>query len=389
VRWTLSGIVTEAGAEVAVATARVTIVDGPNQGRSAVADAEGRYSIDTLEAGTFALRATAEGYEPESRSVELTANLTVNFRLRRPELPQPPANVRGMAIDALSDRALADVLVRIDGLGETVTGGDGSFEFHAQEPEEVRLVRLSSSVTIDRQTQLRVPGPLATLSLMPSSLDLRAFDQMFRAAGSLVRWTSEPSIVLQTRVLQFTNVTDPEYTATATEMSEADIDGLAADLTWALPQLTGNAFAGFSSEHRETAAPGERILVVRPGQIVVARYAGLQAATTFWGYGRWMTAGGEVRAGIIMLDSGFDTSGSPFRRSLRAHELGHALGYNHVTTRESVMNSSGRVEPNPFDRDGAKFAFRRPPLNRSPDIDPDAFTSNLRGLAEWIWHGAR
>jgi hypothetical protein len=35
------------------------------------------------------------------------------------------------------------------------------------------------------------------------------------------------------------------------------------------------------------------------------------------------------------------------------------------------------IEPNAFDRDGAKFAFQRPPLNRSPDIDPDPFTGNF------------
>jgi hypothetical protein len=57
-------------------------------------------------------------------------------------------------------------------------------------------------------------------------------------------------------------------------------------------------------------------------------------------------------------------SGSIFGRSLRAYELGHSLGYNHVTLRESVMNASARIEPNPF-------------------------TANLRGIAERVWHGDR
>jgi hypothetical protein len=200
---------------------------------------------------------------------------------------------------------------------------------------------------------------------------------------------SAPAIVVQRRVLQFTSVTDQEYAATSTVMSESEVGELVTDLTWALPQLTGGAWGGFSSEQRESAADGERVRVSRTGSIVVARYTGLQAATGYWGYGRWLTSQGEVRAGIVMLDNGFDTSGSVYRRSLRAHELGHALGYNHVTIRDSVMNSSARLEPNMFDRDGAKLAFQRPPLNRSPDIDPDPFTPNLRGIAEWIWHGAR
>ncbi len=129
--------------------------------------------------------------------------------------------------------------------------------------------------------------------------------------------------------------------------------------------------------------------VARTGEIVVARFAGLQAATGFWGYGRWASDGaGSIRAGIIMLDAAFDTSGSVYRRSLRVHELGHALGYNHVTSRESVMNSSAQTEPNQFDLQGARLAFLRPPGNRSPDRDPDAFTVNL-GTGVLIWKGDR
>ena len=97
-----------------------------------------------------------------------------------------------------------------------------------------------------------------------------------------------------------------------------------------------------------------------------------------------------MTAAIIMLDRGFDTSSSPFKRSLRAHEFGHALGYNHVTERASVMNQAATIEPNLFDRDGAKLAFQRPPLNRTPDIDPDPFTGNLRGRAsQTYWAGDR
>ena len=384
----LSGAVTDGATQGPSAGARLEIVDGPNAGRSAVTDAQGRYALTSLDAGTFSLRATADGYDPEVRQVTLASNLTADFSLRRSgPPPQPGAGVAGTAVDGESDRALPDVLVRIDGLGETRTAADGTFHFDAAEPQLVRLVTLSSSSIVVRQTHLRVPGPSATLSLIPASTDLPAFDQMFRASGSLVRWVSPPALTVERRVLQFTNVTDQEYTADTEVMSDADAEGLVADLAWALPQIS--AFPGFVDELSETAPPGSRVRVSRPGRIVVARYAGLQAATGFWGYGRWQTSGGEVVAGIVMLDLGFDTSGSVFRRSLRAHELGHALGYNHVTLRESVMNSSARIEPNPFDRAAMKLAFQRPPLNRSPDIDPDPFTANLRGIAERLWHGDR
>jgi hypothetical protein len=282
-------------------------------------------------------------------------------------------------------------MVKVDGVGEAVTTATGSFHLDAVDPQLVRGVTVSSSQTVDRATRLRVPGPDATLTLMPTSLDLAAFDQMFRSSGALHRWTSSPKVVVQNRVLQFTNITDADYTALGTVMPDADATSILADLTWVLPQLTGNAFGQLGDEQRETASEGDRVHVSRQGLIVVARYEGLTMATGFWGYTRWSWNGaGEMTAGIIMLDRGFDTSSSPFKRSLRAHEFGHALGYNHVTGRASVMNSAATIEPNAFDRDGAKFAFQRPPLNRSPDIDPDPFTGNFRALASQLyWAGDR
>jgi hypothetical protein len=255
--------------------------------------------------------------------------------------------------------------------------------------EAMREVRISSGATVERVTHMRVPGAAVRLTLLPSAIDLRAFDQMFRHTGSLARWTSAPRIVVQSRVLQFNGVTSAEYVATSQSMSYSEVAALLGDLTYGLGQLTGGTFLGFASEEGEQAAPGERVSVLRTGYIHVARYEGLQAATGYWGYARWgITGTGEVQSGVIMLDRAFDTSGSSYRRSLRIHELGHALGYNHVTVRNSVMNSDATTEPNNFDRDAARFAFLRPPLNRSPDIDPDPFSVNMR-VPGLTWRGNR
>ena len=58
------------------------------------------------------------------------------------------------------------------------------------------------------------------------------------------------------------------------------------------------------------------------------------------------------------------------RRLLRMHELGHALGYQHVTSRTSIMNPALGSEPSEFDWAGALIAFQRLPGNRAPDVDP-------------------
>ena len=270
-----------------------------------------------------------------------------------------------------------------------MTGGDGRFSIEAPDPEQMREVTISSPSTVERVTRMRVPGPDLRVTLMPAALDLRAFDEMFRSSGSLERWTSAPRVVVQSRVLQFTGVADTEFVGTTQTMSPAEVSGLFADLTHGLPQVTGNTFAAFASEENEQAAAGDRVSVSRNGYIIVARYEGLSAATGFWGYARWGTSGGQVVRGIVMIDRAFDTSGSAFRRSLRIHELGHALGYNHVTARDSVMNSHARFEPSAWDRDAARFAFMRPPLNRSPDIDPDPFTLNMQASKQLVWKGER
>lgn len=380
--WAVSGSVLQTPGPAPVAGARVEVVDGPNQGRATAADQQGRYRLDDLAPGIFSLRASADGFEPETRSVALTANQVVDFTLRRPV----PRGVTGTVREALSDSVLAGIVVQVDGIGEVSTGPDGLFELNAPDPEVVRAVSLTSPSVVQRVTRLRVPGPHATLSLIPAAFDLNTYDQMFRHTGRLQRWITSPPVVVQKRVLAFTSVSANEYTGTADVMSDATASGLLADLLWALPQVTGGRFTGFAGERQETAGVGERVSVSRTGEIVVARFDGLQAATGYWGYGRWaVDSEGSVRGGIIMLDRAFDTSESQFRRSLRVHELGHALGYGHVTSRDSFMNSSARIEPNAFDRDASKVAFQRDPGNRSPDMDPEKFTGNLRAAGAVVW----
>jgi hypothetical protein len=108
----------------------------------------------------------------------------------------------------------------------------------------------------------------------------------------------------------------------------------------------------------------------REGRIVVARFRGLSQSSGYWGYRRSALRNSDVVAGAIMIDRDFDVAGNACQRSLRVHELGHALGYCHVTRRQSFMNSAATFEPNDFDRDATKIAFQRLPGSQSPDRDP-------------------
>jgi hypothetical protein len=296
------------------------------------------------------------------------------------------AGVKGVAIDAATDEPLAGVTVRVDGLGETSTGQDGVFHLAATGPEQVRSATITSPTTVDRVTHVRAPGPSATLSLIGQTFDLQAFDQMCRSSGAIVRWVQTPAIVVQTRVLGVEGDDDTTFPATGSVVSDADLSAWLADFAWAIPQLSGQAMTRFANESRETAAEGARVDLARTGRIVVARVQGLAAERGAIGLTRWAWNGAnEIQVAVILLDADFDTSAADFKRSVRAHELGHALGFGHVTSRASVMNLAGRLEPNAFDLAAGKIAFRRPPMNRSPDVDPDGYTLSRVRTGPLTW----
>jgi hypothetical protein len=91
---------------------------------------------------------------------------------------------------------------------------------------------------------------------------------------------------------------------------------------------------------------------------VIGRYKGVQGIAHEIGIGgTFSRPDGTITSGAILLDEEFDRTSSR-RWLLRTHELGHALGYNHVSSRVSIMNSNLGPEPTPFDREAARIAFR-------------------------------
>lgn len=374
---TISGTVNAPGGPVA--GARVDIVSGANAGVGANADGAGRFSIANLDAGALTLRVSALGFVPQSLNVTLTGNLTNDFTLAAASF-----FTNGRVLDAVTQSGVGGVSIAGDGVsGSTDLTGAFSLIAAAGAPGP-RLVTVTAPGRVDRLTNIRVPGSDILVSLISTGFDLRAFDEMFRVPH-LLRWTAAPPLRIETRTLQFTNINMTSAVGTADLMSSDELGALAGDLGWALPQLTGGTFAEFASVVSQTSTEGGSVPLLNSGVITVARVAGLTQGSTFWGYSRWQfRSDGTVIAGLIMLDRDFERSGSVFRRSLRAHELGHALGYNHVTLRTSVMNSNARTEPNGFDLDACRVAFQRPPGNRSPDSDPDSASLNrVNQIAIW------
>jgi hypothetical protein len=289
-----------------------------------------------------------------------------------------PQTATGRVVDVLSGAPLGAVTLTVNDRISTTTAVDGTFQVSDTAAGYCSVV-VSGSNVLQRQTSLPLPGTDAVVSLIPSQFDMATFEQMLRDGGSLRRWTTAPSLVIIDAVLQFSGVSDTSFTALDERMSADEQRGLVADLTWGLPQVTGNAFNAFASVSIESPAPGSTVsFFSREGRIVVARFKGLSASTNYWGYGRAAMRGSDVVAGAVMLDRDYDASCTAHQRSLRVHELGHALGYCHVTRRVSFMNASAVFEPNDFDRDATRIAFQRLPGNQAPDRDPARSSIGVR-----------
>jgi hypothetical protein len=195
--------------------------------------------------------------------------------------------------------------------------------------------------------------------------DRSALDEMLRGSRTApLRWDRAPELVVLMPVLQYEQGRGTEYRATVERLSDQEATQLEADLSRALAVLTDNTFEGFSTVRRESVAAGEVVNVMRPGQIVVARYDGVRDQLATIGFGGRSTRGSIIRAGSIILDNDFDRDNET-RGLLRMHELGHALGYNHVLSRSSIMNPKIGPSPTDFDRTAARIAFHGFPVDAS------------------------
>ena len=359
--------------------ALIRITTGPNTGRSANGAADGTYAFDDLQPGETTLVASAPGFQSLTRAIELDEDEVVDFVLT------PTAfSITGRVVDAQSGTGMGDVQIAADGLGAATSDHAGAFRLGAASADPMTTeLRLTGAGIVERRTNARVPGSDVEISVIPAAFDLRAFDEMFRRP-ELRRWRQAPRLIVERRAVDFAGEDMVAGTASGDPMTDIEVGSLVTDLTWALPQLSGGQFPRFAHIDLRATDEGTNAHLLNDDVITVARARGLADATGFWGFARWRyEPDGTVTGGLILLDADFDAGLSPHKRALRAHELGHALGYQHVASRPSVMNISAHVEPTDFDRDACRIAFAREPGNRSPDVDPDAVAVNRLGAARW------
>ena len=222
------------------------------------------------------------------------------------------------------------------------------------EPVSDQQALLGASRPVDGSRSVRLEAdPLEHLATDRYALN----EMLLGSRATPLRWDRVPELVVLMPVMQYEKGRGTEYRATSERLSDEEATQLVADLTSALAVLTDNTFDGFSNVRRESVAVGAVVNVMRPGQIVVARYSGVRDQLATIGFGGRSTRGTTVRAGSIILDNDFDRVDEK-RQLLRMHELGHALGYNHVLSRPSIMNPKIGPQPTDFDRTAARIAFQ-------------------------------
>lgn len=288
-----------------------------------------------------------------------------------PSTSNPATVLLGQTVSAVDGSATASVSVRVGARQPVTTDTNGNFEVEVGGPGTFDVTVRGTDIVERRTTVVNPSEGRARLSLIPASFDLTAFDEMFRTSNSrLQRWMSRPALILLASVMDYRTGSANEYSATAEQMSDDEVQQMVAHLNEGLTLLTGGTFTSFESVAVERHSAGARVGVSREGYIVAGRYNGIVTFANTIGYGQWHElSNGRVVGGSMFLDRDFDKDDSR-RRLLRIHELGHTLGYLHVTSRTSVMNPAVGPEPTDFDRDAPKIAFQRVPGNRSPDIDP-------------------
>lgn len=228
---------------------------------------------------------------------------------------------------------------------------------------------------VERATRIRVPDEgVVTVSLIPLSHDLTSFEQFAPRMSGLQRWTRNPRMRVLTRAVDYSLATGGfrEFPVVDRAFSQTQIDCLVAGMTASLPEMAGGhlSWEGVDIVDME---PGTRIRAdaTPEGTILVLPAVSLGAGGRGTGY-----AGADpfvLTRGVVFFDAIFNYC---VLSALYRHELGHALGYMHVTGRPSVMAPGGGALQE-FDRHSITIVFQRPAGNRLPDQDPTAGSLNV------------
>lgn len=107
----MTGVVRDAATRGAISNAEVESIEGANVGRGIRTDSNGNYRLDGLVAGSMTMRASADGYSPQTASVLLIGTISTT-------------RTENFDLTSLQTRSYRFFGVVRDGLGNPVRGVD-------------------------------------------------------------------------------------------------------------------------------------------------------------------------------------------------------------------------------------------------------------------------
>jgi hypothetical protein len=274
---------------------------------------------------------------------------------------------------------IGQVVLTVANGPEQQTDGAGMSVIRAQGQSTVPL-RLRHPAYIERETSVRVPDDHPVdLSLIPSTHDLTAFEEFSPRTAGLRRWTRNPRLMVLSHAVDYSGATlgFREFPVIDRPITRVQLDCLAAGIAASLPELSGGHLVWDSIGIMEVE-PGARFRTdeTPEGTIVVLPSISLGApgrGTAYVGTQPFALSRGAIWMNAEILN--FCVTALLYR-----HELGHALGYLHVTRTFSIMSPGGLPsEPTEFDRNSIEILFQRRPGNLPPDRDPTGVAVNVIG----------
>jgi hypothetical protein len=288
----------------------------------------------------------------------------------------PPPNATGQVVSLASpSNGIANVV--ISGAAPIGTRTDARGFFTLSAATSTYALLLTHPDFVERRTAAALPASGLHVSMIPSTFDQAAFEEFAPRSTTtgLRRWTMNPSLIVLRNVVEYDGVSyDP--LVTDRQVSETDFNCMVDGVQRAITPMSDSTLTFKKVDVRSLPA-GSRFSIpsTAEGTIVLTAARGVLAngrASAF--------ADGQpdvlVRGVVWITADNLSLCGSTAARVF-PHELGHALGYQHVTLEPSVMSG---IDPTSaltaFDREALRIIYQRPPGNRTPDIDPPSYVIN-------------